>query len=95
MSVKLDPLHSKYKTGSDIEPLKSAVFILKDIESGLRYAITQWEGDQNDIVVEFKRMRLSHNPTEDERTLEIYLIIESIIDEVCAQEIKSDGKNFI
>jgi hypothetical protein len=95
MSIKLDSLYSKYKTGSDIETLISTVFLLKDIESGLRYAITQWEGDQNDIVAEFKRMRLSHNPADDERTLQIYLIIENIIDELCTQELKSNGKQFI
>ncbi|CAF1292858.1 unnamed protein product [Adineta ricciae] len=56
-----------------------------DVQSGLRYAITQWEGEQNDIVVEFKRMRLSHTPTEDERILDTYFVLEHMIDQICEQ----------
>ncbi|CAF4943129.1 unnamed protein product, partial [Rotaria sp. Silwood1] len=66
-----------------------------DIESGLRYAITQWEGEQNDVIVEFKRMRLSDNPDEDERILEIQLIIECILDYVCKTQCKSNNHDEI
>jgi hypothetical protein len=65
---------------------------LKDIQSGLRYAITQWEGEENDVVVEFKRMRLSQNPHEDERTLQIELVMEYILDQICMIEYKPEGK---
>lgn len=56
------------------------------MESGLRYAITQWEGEHNDIVVEFKRMRLSRTPTEDERILDTYFVLEHLVDQICAQQ---------
>ncbi|CAF2921234.1 unnamed protein product [Rotaria sp. Silwood2] len=60
----------------------------QDIQSGLRYAITQWEGEQNDVLVEFKRMRLSGTPDEDERILQIQLVIESILEYVCKTQYK-------
>ena len=67
---------------------------LKDIESGLRYAITRWEGEHHhDILIEFKRMRLSHNPDEDERMLEIQLILENIIDQICSTQPEVKGKS--
>ncbi len=67
---------------------------MKDIHSGLRYAITQWEGEENDVVVEFKRMRLSHNPHDDERTLQIELVMENILDQICRIEYKPDKASF-
>lgn len=67
---------------------------LKDIESGLRYAITRWEGEHHhDILIEFKRMRLSHNPDEDKRMLEIQLILENIIDQICSTQPEVKGKS--
>ena len=68
--------------------------LLKDIESGLRYAITRWEGEQHrDVIVEFKRMRLSNNPDEDERMLEIQLILENMIDRICWTQSELKGKS--
>ncbi|CAF3600940.1 unnamed protein product [Rotaria socialis] len=52
----------------------------------VRYAVTQWEGHQDEIVVQFKRMRLSDDPENDERLLEAQIIIEQLINKVCVEE---------
>ncbi|CAF1185451.1 unnamed protein product, partial [Rotaria magnacalcarata] len=57
-----------------------------DAESGIRYAITQWEGQQDEILNEFKRMCLSDHLGNDERLLEIHLIARDIVNQVCAEE---------
>lgn len=61
---------------------------LKNVQSGVRYAITQWEGHHNEILIEFKRMRLSEDPDTDERILQTQLVIEKLINKVCFQESK-------
>ncbi len=66
--------------------------MFQDTESGLRYAITQWEGEQNEVIIQFKRMRLSHNPDDDERTLQIQMIIENILDKITGIEHEVKGK---
>ena len=57
--------------------------LFKDLDSGRRYAVTQWEGEHNDILVEFKRMRLSENPDDDERMLHVQSVIDEILNCVC------------
>ncbi len=87
----MERLFPKHQTSESTVYLNQYSISFKNIESGLRYAITQWEGEQNDVVVEFKRMRLSHNPKDDERTLQIELIIENILDKIRLAEPKSNG----
>ncbi|CAF2070785.1 unnamed protein product, partial [Rotaria magnacalcarata] len=60
----------------------------KDIQYGLRYAITQWEGEQDEVRVQFKRMRLSEDPQNDERVLQTQFVLDDIVQQICFTENK-------
>ncbi|CAF1381218.1 unnamed protein product [Rotaria magnacalcarata] len=60
----------------------------QDIQYGLRYAITQWEGEQDEVRVQFKRMRLSEDPQNDERVLQTQFVLDDIVQQICFTENK-------
>lgn len=43
----------------------------KNIQTGIQYAVTEWEGKQHEVVVEFKRMQLYEGPADSEIELKI------------------------
>lgn len=52
----------------------------------MRYAVTQWEGKQDEVMVEFKRMRLCENYDDNEMEAEIQTLLDHIVNQIYDQE---------
>ena len=56
------------------------------MQSGVKYLITQWKGQGDVILVEFKRMCRNEHSEYDERTIGTQLVNDQLIDNICSQE---------
>lgn len=74
--------------------IQTNTFLLpfQDHQSGLRYAVTRWEGQHNEVLAEFKRMRLSEDPYGDQRLLDTHATIQQIVHQVSVETSENQSK---